>query len=83
VLIKDSKWTKLYFGEGQAALSFTHLNKDDEGLYTLRMVTKGGVSEYSAYLFVRGKLLICFLGRFKKISRKINFLSFFIYLFTG
>uniref|UniRef100_A0A8C0BTN1 Myomesin 2 n=1 Tax=Buteo japonicus TaxID=224669 RepID=A0A8C0BTN1_9AVES len=53
VLIKDSKWTKLYFGEGQAALSFTHLNKDDEGLYTLRMVTKGGVSEYSAYLFVR------------------------------
>uniref|UniRef100_A0A8C8AYK6 Myomesin 2 n=1 Tax=Otus sunia TaxID=257818 RepID=A0A8C8AYK6_9STRI len=49
----DSKWTKLYFGEGQAALSFTHLNKDDEGLYTLRMVTKGGVSEYSAYLFVR------------------------------
>ncbi|NWQ78706.1 MPSF protein, partial [Columbina picui] len=53
VLIKESKWTKLYFGEGQAALSFTHLNKDDEGLYTLRMVTKGGVSEYSAYLFVR------------------------------
>uniref|UniRef100_A0A8B9GB00 Myomesin 2 n=1 Tax=Amazona collaria TaxID=241587 RepID=A0A8B9GB00_9PSIT len=53
VLIKDSKWTKLYFGEGQAALSFTHLNKDDEGLYTLRMVTRGGVSEYSAYLFVR------------------------------
>ncbi|KFV92207.1 M-protein, striated muscle, partial [Eurypyga helias] len=53
VLIKDSKWTKLYFGEGQAALSFTHLNKDDEGLYTLRIVTRGGVSEYSAYLFVR------------------------------
>uniref|UniRef100_A0A8C6JSS6 Uncharacterized protein n=1 Tax=Melopsittacus undulatus TaxID=13146 RepID=A0A8C6JSS6_MELUD len=53
VLVKDSKWTKLYFGEGQAALSFTHLNKDDEGLYTLRMVTRGGVSEYSAYLFVR------------------------------
>ncbi|NXR33350.1 MPSF protein, partial [Zosterops hypoxanthus] len=53
VLIKDSKWTKLYFGEGQAALSFTHLNKDDEGLYTLRMVSGGGISEYSAYLFVR------------------------------
>lgn len=53
VLIKDSKWTKLYFGEGQAALSFTHLNKDDEGLYTLRMVTKGGVNECSAFLFVR------------------------------
>ncbi|NWQ72034.1 MPSF protein, partial [Neopipo cinnamomea] len=53
VLIKDSKWTKLYFGEGQAALSFTHLNKDDEGLYTLRMVTRGGISECSAYLFVK------------------------------
>uniref|UniRef100_A0A8C2T9J5 Myomesin 2 n=1 Tax=Coturnix japonica TaxID=93934 RepID=A0A8C2T9J5_COTJA len=53
VLITDSKWTKLYFGEGQAALSFTHLNKDDEGLYTLRMVTKGGVNECSAFLFVR------------------------------
>lgn len=58
VLIKDSKWTKLYFGEGQAALSFTHLNKDDEGLYTLRMVSRGGISECSAYLFVRGKPLI-------------------------
>uniref|UniRef100_A0A8C9UEI8 Myomesin 2 n=1 Tax=Serinus canaria TaxID=9135 RepID=A0A8C9UEI8_SERCA len=53
VLLKDSKWTKLYFGEGQAALSFTHLNKDDEGLYTLRMVSRGGISECSAYLFVR------------------------------
>lgn len=62
VLIKDSKWTKLYFGEGQAALSFTHLNKDDEGLYTLRMVLGGGISEYSAYLFVRGKPLIWFWG---------------------
>uniref|UniRef100_A0A8C3N168 Uncharacterized protein n=1 Tax=Geospiza parvula TaxID=87175 RepID=A0A8C3N168_GEOPR len=53
VLLKDSKWTQLYFGEGQAALSFTHLNKDDEGLYTLRMVSRGGISECSAYLFVR------------------------------
>lgn len=61
MLIKDSKWTKLYFGEGQAALSFTHLNKDDEGLYTLRMITKGGVNECSAYLFVRGKVFIPFL----------------------
>ncbi|XP_025062126.1 myomesin-2 isoform X2 [Alligator sinensis] len=53
VLIKESKWTNLFFGEGQAALSFTHLNKDDEGLYTLRMVTKGGVNEHRAFLFVR------------------------------
>uniref|UniRef100_A0A8D2J6J9 Myomesin 2 n=1 Tax=Varanus komodoensis TaxID=61221 RepID=A0A8D2J6J9_VARKO len=53
VLIKESRWTKLFFGEGQASLSFTHLNKDDEGLYTLRIISKGGVNEYSAYLFVR------------------------------
>ncbi|XP_061478883.1 myomesin-2 [Rhineura floridana] len=53
VLIKESKWTKPFFGDGEASLSFTHLNKDDEGLYTLRIVSKGGVSEYSAFLFVR------------------------------
>lgn len=52
VLIKESKWTELFYGEGRATLSFTHLNKDDEGLYTLRMVTRGGVNEYSAFLFV-------------------------------
>ncbi|XP_023584083.1 myomesin-2 [Trichechus manatus latirostris] len=55
VLLKESKWTKMFFGEGQASLSFSHLNKDDEGLYTLRIVSRGGVSEHSAFLFVRGK----------------------------
>ncbi|XP_059941943.1 myomesin-2 [Mesoplodon densirostris] len=53
VLLKESKWTKMFFGEGQALLSFSHLNKDDEGLYTLRIVSRGGVSEHSAFLFVR------------------------------
>ncbi|XP_039178533.1 myomesin-2 [Crotalus tigris] len=53
LLIKDSKWTKSYFGEGQAVLSFSHLHKDDEGLYTLRIISRGGVHEYSAFLFVR------------------------------
>ncbi|XP_012501321.1 PREDICTED: myomesin-2 [Propithecus coquereli] len=53
VLVKESKWTKMFFGEGQASLSFSHLNKDDEGLYTLRIVSRGGVSEHSAFLFVR------------------------------
>ncbi|XP_069462196.1 myomesin-2 isoform X2 [Ambystoma mexicanum] len=52
VLVKESKWTELFFGEGRATLSFTHLNKDDEGLYTLRMVTRGGVNEYRAFMFV-------------------------------
>lgn len=54
MLVKESKWTKMFFGEGQASLSFSHLNKDDEGLYTLRVVSRGGVSEHSAFLFVRG-----------------------------
>ncbi|XP_054422183.1 myomesin-2 [Pteronotus mesoamericanus] len=53
VLVKESKWAKMFFGEGQASLSFSHLNKDDEGLYTLRIVSRGGVSEHSAFLFVR------------------------------
>ncbi|XP_006866786.1 PREDICTED: myomesin-2-like [Chrysochloris asiatica] len=53
VLVKESKWTKMFFGEGQASLSFSHLNKDDEGLYTLRIVSRGGVSDHSAFLFVR------------------------------
>ncbi|XP_003984609.5 myomesin-2 isoform X1 [Felis catus] len=52
VLVKESKWTKMFFGEGQASLSFSHLNKDDEGLYTLRIVSRGGISEHSAFLFV-------------------------------
>lgn len=54
VLVKESKWAKMFFGEGQATLSFSHLNKDDEGLYTLRVASGGGVSEHSAFLFVRG-----------------------------
>uniref|UniRef100_G3V7K1 Myomesin 2 n=1 Tax=Rattus norvegicus TaxID=10116 RepID=G3V7K1_RAT len=53
VLLKESKWTKMFFGEGQASLSFSHLNKDDEGLYTLRIVSRGGVSDHSAFMFVR------------------------------
>lgn len=54
MLVKESKWTKMFFGEGQASLSFSHLHKDDEGLYTLRIVSRGGVSDHSAFLFVRG-----------------------------
>ncbi|XP_045677304.1 myomesin-2 [Phyllostomus hastatus] len=53
VLLKESKWTRMFFGEGQACLCFSRLSKDDEGLYTLRVVSRGGVSEHSAFLFVR------------------------------
>ncbi|KAM4771791.1 myomesin-2 isoform 2-T2 [Rhinophrynus dorsalis] len=52
VLVKQSKWHELHFGEGRATLTFSHLNKDDEGLYTLRMITRGGVNQHSGFLFV-------------------------------
>ncbi|XP_040205741.1 myomesin-2 isoform X2 [Rana temporaria] len=52
VLVKESKWHQLHFGEGRTTLTLTHLNKDDEGLYTVRMVTRGGVNQHSGFLFV-------------------------------
>ncbi|MEE6476653.1 hypothetical protein FKM82_011163, partial [Ascaphus truei] len=52
VLVKESKWYQMHFGEGRATLTLTHLNKDDEGLYTLRIVTRGGVNQHSGFLFV-------------------------------
>uniref|UniRef100_W5K8Y1 Myomesin 2 n=1 Tax=Astyanax mexicanus TaxID=7994 RepID=W5K8Y1_ASTMX len=51
-LLKESKWAKMESGGGVAKLTLTHLAKDDEGLYTLRMVTKGGDAVHSAYVFV-------------------------------
>uniref|UniRef100_A0A4W4F3I2 Myomesin 2a n=1 Tax=Electrophorus electricus TaxID=8005 RepID=A0A4W4F3I2_ELEEL len=51
-LLKESKWVKMESGGGVAKLTLTHLAKDDEGLYTLRMVTKGGDAVHKAYVFV-------------------------------
>ncbi|XP_076003092.1 M-protein, striated muscle [Genypterus blacodes] len=48
----DSKWVKIETGRGVSTLSLPHLYKDDEGLYTLRMVTKGGCAEHSAFISV-------------------------------
>ncbi|CAH2248546.1 myomesin-2 isoform X4 [Pelobates cultripes] len=52
VLLKETKWHQLHFGEGRSSLTLTHLNKDDEGLYTVRFVTRGGVNQHSGFLFV-------------------------------
>lgn len=41
-------------GGGVARLTLPKLAKDDEGLYTLRIFTKDGTAEHSAYLFVSG-----------------------------
>lgn len=45
-------------GGGVAKLTLPHLNKDDEGLYTLRIWTKDGTAEHSAYLFVKGTVYV-------------------------
>lgn len=41
-------------GGGVTKLTLPHLNKDDEGLYTLRIWSKDGTAEHRAYLFVKG-----------------------------
>uniref|UniRef100_A0A8P4GGF0 Myomesin-2 n=1 Tax=Dicentrarchus labrax TaxID=13489 RepID=A0A8P4GGF0_DICLA len=48
----DSKWVKIETGRGVTTLTLPNLFKDDEGLYTLRMVTKGGTAEHSAFVSV-------------------------------
>uniref|UniRef100_A0A8C9TV23 Myomesin 2a n=1 Tax=Scleropages formosus TaxID=113540 RepID=A0A8C9TV23_SCLFO len=52
-LLRESHWAEMKCGGGEAKLTLPHLNKDDEGLYTLRMWTKAGTAEHSAYLFVK------------------------------
>ncbi|XP_051532435.1 M-protein, striated muscle-like isoform X2 [Myxocyprinus asiaticus] len=52
-LLKPSRWVEMSVGGGLAKLTLPQLNKDDEGLYTLRIWTKDGTAEHSAYLFVK------------------------------
>ncbi|XP_043110787.1 myomesin-2 isoform X2 [Puntigrus tetrazona] len=51
-ILKESRWVKMESGGGVAKLTLTQLAKDDEGLYTLRMVTKGGDAVHRAYVYV-------------------------------
>lgn len=51
----DSKWVKIETGRGISTLTLPNLYKDDEGLYTLRMVTKGGTAGHSAFVSVSGE----------------------------
>ncbi|XP_035981392.1 M-protein, striated muscle isoform X4 [Fundulus heteroclitus] len=53
VLLSPSKWTHTHWSGDRATLTLTHLNKEDEGLYTLRVATKSGYETYSAYVFVK------------------------------
>lgn len=45
----------MHWSGERAALTLNHANKEDEGLYTLRVVMGDYYEEYSAYVFVRGK----------------------------
>uniref|UniRef100_A0A3Q3E946 Myomesin-1 n=1 Tax=Hippocampus comes TaxID=109280 RepID=A0A3Q3E946_HIPCM len=51
--LSPSKWNHMHWSGDRATLTLTHLNKEDEGLYTLRVTTKSGYKTYSAYVFVR------------------------------
>lgn len=53
-LLKPSELVEMSVSGGAARLTLPHLAKDDEGLYTLRIFTKDGTAEHSAYLFVKG-----------------------------
>lgn len=54
-LLTPSKWVQMHWSGEKATLTLTHLNKEDEGLYTLRVITKSGYESHSAYVFVRGE----------------------------
>ncbi|KAK7945029.1 hypothetical protein WMY93_000757 [Mugilogobius chulae] len=53
VPLKPSKWVRTHWSGERATLTLVHLNKEDEGMYTLRVNTKSGFDSYSAYVFVR------------------------------
>ncbi|XP_014794001.1 PREDICTED: myomesin-1 isoform X2 [Calidris pugnax] len=53
VLITPSKWVQMHWSGERASLTLTHANKEDEGLYTLRVVMGDYYEEYSSYVFVR------------------------------
>uniref|UniRef100_A0A4X2L0F5 Myomesin 1 n=1 Tax=Vombatus ursinus TaxID=29139 RepID=A0A4X2L0F5_VOMUR len=51
--VSPSKWVQTQWGGDRATLTFSHLNKEDEGLYTLRVRMGEYYEQYSAYVFVR------------------------------
>uniref|UniRef100_A0A8D3DUY4 Myomesin 1a (skelemin) n=1 Tax=Scophthalmus maximus TaxID=52904 RepID=A0A8D3DUY4_SCOMX len=53
VPLTSSKWVHTHWSGERATLTLVHLNKEDEGMYTLRVNTKSGYDAYSAYVFVR------------------------------
>lgn len=54
-LVSPSKWVQTHWSGDRATLTFSHLNKEDEGLYTIHARMGDYYEQYSAYVFVRGK----------------------------
>ncbi|NXH12800.1 MYOM1 protein, partial [Bucco capensis] len=53
VLLSPSKWVQMHWSGERASLTLPHANKEDEGLYTLRVLMGDYYEEYSNYVFVR------------------------------
>uniref|UniRef100_H2QE77 Myomesin 1 n=1 Tax=Pan troglodytes TaxID=9598 RepID=H2QE77_PANTR len=53
VPLSPSKWVQTLWSGERATLTFSHLNKEDEGLYTIRVRMGEYYEQYSAYVFVR------------------------------
>ncbi|XP_006891485.1 PREDICTED: myomesin-1 [Elephantulus edwardii] len=51
--VSPSKWVQTHWSGERAMLTFSHLNKEDEGLYTIRVRMGEYYEQYSAYVFVR------------------------------
>uniref|UniRef100_A0A8C2S436 Myomesin 1 n=1 Tax=Capra hircus TaxID=9925 RepID=A0A8C2S436_CAPHI len=51
--VSPSKWVQTHWSGDRATLTFSHLNKEDEGLYTVRARMGEYYEQYSAYVFVR------------------------------
>ncbi|XP_069476954.1 myomesin-1 isoform X2 [Ambystoma mexicanum] len=52
VLLSPSKWAQMHWSGERATLTLNHLNKEDEGLYTLRVVMGEFYDQFSGYVFV-------------------------------
>lgn len=75
-LLKPSKLAEMKVGGGAARLTLPHLAKDDEGLYTLRIFTKDGTAEHSAYLFVSGRIMKINKSSLHWFLRSANWVTF-------
>lgn len=75
----------MHWSGERAALTLNHANKEDEGLYTLRVVMGDYYEEYSAYVFVRGKYCLVkeFATEMKKTCWQNQYQTFEVLFFPN